>query len=96
MMSEMPVNNLKDVLESYTRPKEKMRSPQEVLARYNQALMAYQELSFSSGDVSNQKLTIYHEIKILGWVLGKAEKVIIKDIGDHSNKMPFGHLTPKF
>ena len=91
-MSEMPSNSLRDAIEKYTRPKEKMRSPQEVLARYNQALMAYKELSFSPGDVHTQKLTTYTEIKILGWVLGKAEKVIIKDIGEHSNKTPFGNL----
>ena len=91
-MSEMPSNSLQEAIEKYTRPKEKMRSPQEVLARYNQALMAYKELSFSPGDVHTQKLTTYTEIKILGWVLGKAEKVIIKDIGEHSNKTPFGNL----
>ena len=89
-MSDMPANSIKDELEKYSRPKERMRSPQEVLARYNQALMAYRELSFASGDVREQKLTVYHEIKILGWVLGKAEKVIIKDIGEHSNKMFYG------
>ena len=89
-MSEMPANNIRDIVESYNQPKERMRSPQEVLARYNQALMAYRELSFNSGDVRDQKLTVYHEIKILGWVLGKAEKTVIKDIGEHSNKIFYG------
>ncbi len=89
-MSEMPANNIRDLVESYNQPKERMRSPQEVLARYNQALMAYRELSFNSGDVREQKLTVYHEIKILGWVLGKAEKNVIKDIGEHSNKIFYG------
>ncbi|MBR6014383.1 MAG: hypothetical protein IK062_11505 [Selenomonadaceae bacterium] len=88
-MSDMPANNIKELVASYTH-RERPRSPQEVLARYNQALMAYKELCFTSGDVREQKLTTYNEIKILGWVLGKAEKNIIKDIGEHSNKMFYG------
>ena len=89
-MSDMPANSIRDLVESYNQPRERLRSAQEVLARYNQALMAYRELSFASGDVREQKLTVYHEIKILGWVLGKAEKTVIKDIGEHSNKMFYG------
>lgn len=89
-MSDMPANDIREIVASYNRPKERMRSPQETLARYNQALMAYRELSFAPGDVREQKLTTYHEIKILGWVLGKAEKTVIKDISEHSNKMVFG------
>ena len=88
-MSDMPSNNLKELVASYSH-KERPRSPQEVLARYNQALMAYKELCYSSKDVREQKLTTYNEIKILGWVLGKAEKNVIKDIGEHSNKMFYG------
>ena len=88
----MLANNINAAVEDYNRPKEKMRSPQETLARYNRALMAYKELSFSSGDVHQQKLTTYTEIKVLGWVLGKAEKSIIKDVGQHSNNMPFGNF----
>ncbi len=92
MSSDMPANNINETVAIYNSPKEKMRSPQEVLARYNQLLMAYRELSFSSGDVRQQKLMTYTEIKAIGWVLGKREKNIIKDIGDHSNKTPFGNF----
>lgn len=90
-MSEMLRNHMDEALERYAKPIEKMRKPQEVLARYNQALMIYQELSYSNDeDAYGQKLAAYAEIKILGWVLGKHEKNVIKDIVSHSNKTPFG------
>ena len=88
-MSDMPANNMKDLVASYSR-RERVRSPQEITARYNQDLLAYKELCFASGDNREQKLQVYNEIKVLGWVLGKAEKNIIKDIGEHSNKMFIG------
>lgn len=88
-MSDMPANNLKELVASYSR-RERVRSPQEITARYNQDLMAYKELCFSGQDVSEQKLRVYNEIKVLGWVLGKPEKTVIKDIGEHSNKMFIG------
>ena len=91
-MSEMAANSLKEALEDYAQPRERFRSPQEVLARYNRALMSYKELSFSSGDVRTQKLMTYNEIKVLGWVLGKAEKTVIKDVAAHSNGTPFGNF----
>ena len=91
-MSEMLANHLQEELEKYSRGRERPRSPQAVLARYNQALAFYKELSFSSGDVRTQKLLTYNEIKILGWVLGKAEKTVIKEIGENSNGRPFGDL----
>lgn len=91
-MSDMAANSFREAVEDYSRPKERFRSPQEVLARYNQALMSYKELSFSTGDVRTQKLTTYNEIKILGWVLGKAEKSVIKDVAAHSNNTPFGNF----
>ena len=91
-MSEMLANNLQEELEKYAAPRERVRSPQEILARYNQALMAYKELSFSSGDVRTQKLMTYNEIKVLGWVLGKREKTIIKEVAEHSNNTPFGNF----
>lgn len=91
-MSEMLRNHMKEELDRYNNPVERMRSPQEVLARYNQALITYKELSFSNDDVYRQKLATYAEIKILGWILGKHEKTVIKDINEHSNKMPFGNF----
>lgn len=91
-MSEMLANHLQEELEKYSRGRERPRSAQSVLARYNQALAHYKELSFASGDVRTDKLLTYNEIKILGWVLGKAEKTVIKDIGENSNGRPFGDL----
>ena len=91
-MSEMAANSLKEALEDYAKPRERFRNPQEVLARYNRALMSYKELSFSTGDVRTQKLMTYNEIKVLGWVLGKAEKTVIKDVAAHSNNTPFGNF----
>ena len=89
-MSEMLANHLQEQLEKYAAPRERVRSPQEILARYNKALLTYRELSYASGDVRAQKLSIYEEIKVLGWVLGKREKTVIKDVADHSNGTPFG------
>ena len=91
-MSDMLANSLQEELEKYNAPRERVRSPQEILARYNQALLAYRELSFSSGDVRSQKLTTYNEIKVLGWVLGKREKTVINDVAAHSNNTPFGNF----
>ena len=90
-MSEMLCNHMQEAIEHYSKPIERVRSPQEILARYNQALNTYKELSYSSDDdVYRQKLAVYAEIKILGWALGKQEKNVIKDIVANSNKMPFG------
>ncbi len=91
-MSEMLRNHMNEMLDRYEKPLEKMRSPQEVLARYNQALTTYRELSFSTDDVYRQKLAAYAEIKALGWVLGKHEKTVIKDIAANSNATPFGNF----
>lgn len=89
-MSEMLRNHMQDAIERYSKPLERMRSPQEILAKYNQALKTYKDLSFSTDDVYRQKLSVYAEIKVLGWVLGKHEKTVIKDISANSNKTPFG------
>ena len=91
-MSEMLRNHMKEELERYNTSVERIRSPQEILARYNQALVTYKELSYSTDDVYRQKLATYAEIKVLGWILGKHEKTVIKDINEHSNKTPFGNF----
>ena len=89
-MSEMLRNHMQESLEKYAKPPERVRSPQEILAKYNQSLATYKELSYSTDDVYRQKLSVYAEIKVLGWVLGKHEKTVIKDINANSNKTPFG------
>ena len=68
------------LVESYNTPKEKMRHVQEVNARYKLRLNQYKELNMSRSDNRDQRLMIYTEIKVLGWVLGKAEKTVLKDI----------------
>ncbi len=88
-MSEMLTNNIAEVVESYKRTPRK-RSPQEITARYNQALETYKELCFKPQDDNQLKLMTHTEIKILGWVLGKPEKDVVKDIARNSPSMPFG------
>lgn len=86
-MADLPANILK-TLESYRNPPNKLRSGQEINARYRQTLDNYKKICFMSGDVREQKVAVHAEIKILGWVLGKPDKDIIKDITDNSNR-PF-------
>ena len=89
-MSEMPSNSINEAVENYNRPIEKLRHQQEVVARYNRALEVYRELCMSSGEVHQQKLMTYTEIKTLGWVLGKPEKAVIKDVNAHTFGNPLG------
>ena len=58
------------------------RHTQEILAKYNQAIIQYQEYMRSHDDNREQRVMLYSEIKTLGWVLGKPEKDIIKDINN--------------
>ena len=88
-MSEMLANDITQVVKEYKKPP-KMRSPQEITAKYNQALETYKELCFNPQETNQLKLSTYAEIKILGWVLGKPERVIIKDISEHSASNPMG------
>ena len=88
-MSEMLANNIVEEVKMYKKPP-KMRSPQEITAKYNQALETYKELCFKPQETNQLKLSTYTEIKILGWVLGKPERVIIKDISEHSASNPMG------
>ena len=86
-MADLPEDIVK-TLESYHKPPNKLRSWQEISARYKLALEDYKKICFMSGDVREQKVATHAEIKILGWVLGKPDKDIIKDIVDNSNR-PF-------
>lgn len=88
----MPVNSDEDIvkmIEHYNRPPNRLRSLQEINARYNQSLENYKKICFMSGDVRDQKIATHAEIKMLGWVLGKLDKDVIKDIADHSNRPAF-------
>ena len=47
------------------------RHTQEILARYHQSIVQYQEYMRSHDDNREQRVMLYAEIKALGWVLGK-------------------------
>ena len=83
--------DIAELVASYNAPKEKMRHIQEIDARYKLRLNQYKELNISRSDNRDQRLMIYTEIKALGWVLGKKDKAIIKDITEASKMVsPLG------
>ena len=82
-------DEIKRLIASYNNPPNKLRTVQEITARYRQTLDNYKKLCFTSGDVREQKVATHAEIKILGWVLGKPDKDIIKDIAANSNAPMF-------
>lgn len=88
MVDNLPEDILRTI-EHYNNPPNKLRSVQEILARYNQSLENYKRLCFTSGDVREQKVATHAEIKMLGWVLGKPDKDVIKDIAANSNRQVF-------
>lgn len=59
---------------------EKPRTPQEISARYQQAIRQYQSLMRSDNDNREQRVMLYAEIKTLGWCQGRDEQKIIQDI----------------
>lgn len=88
MADKLP-EDIQKTIERYHNPPNKLRSVQEINARYNLTLENYKKICFMSGDVRDQKIATHAEIKILGWVLGKPEKDVIKDIAEHSNRPIF-------
>ena len=61
----------------------KVRSPAEITARYNLKRQEYQALKLASDNSPEKREQIamlYAEAKVLGWILGKSEKVVIKEI----------------
>ena len=60
--------------------KERTRSRSEIQARYQKALDQYRQLLKSNENVKEQKLTVFNEIKLLGWVLGKRDKDVAKEL----------------
>ena len=72
-------------LEEYTdrihdASKERTRSRSEIHARYLKALDQYRQLLKSNENVKEQKLLVFNEIKLLGWVLGKRDKDVAKEL----------------
>ena len=88
MANDLDENILKTI-ERYNNPPNRLRSVQEINARYLQTLETYKKICFTSGDVRDQKIAVHAEIKILGWVLGKPDKDVIKDITENSNRVIF-------
>ena len=58
---------------------EKMRSQAEILARYNLDCEKYKTMRNSEGEIQDQLLMLYTELKLLGWILGKNEQTIVHD-----------------
>ena len=88
-MAAQVTEDILKLVQSYNNPPNKLRSVQEITAKYNLTLENYKKICFMSGDVREQKVAVHAEIKALGWVLGKPEKDIIKDITEHSNRPNF-------
>ncbi|MCR5833778.1 MAG: hypothetical protein K6G55_03920 [Selenomonadaceae bacterium] len=83
-----------EMLNNYKNPPNKLRTLQEVTARYNLTLENYKKICFSSGNVRDMKIATHAEIKILGWVLGKPDKDVVNDIAKNSNTQVFpGQVT---
>ena len=75
-------SNIAALVESYNSTPERMRHVQEVSARYKLRLNQYKELNMSRSDNRDQRLMVYTEIKVLGWVLGKKEKDVLKEVNE--------------
>ena len=60
--------------------KERTRSRSEIHDRYLKALDQYRQLLKSNENVKEQKLLVFNEIKLLGWVLGKRDKDVAKEL----------------
>ena len=73
---------MNDMMEGQARPA-RMRSQAEVKAQYEVKIKKYNELMQAQGDHREQRMELYAEIKLLGWVLGKKEKAVIDDLGSH-------------
>ena len=72
-------------LEEYTdkmhdASKERTRSRAEIQARYQKVLDQYRQLLKSNENMKEQKLMLFNEIKVLGWVLGKRDKDIASEL----------------
>ena len=52
----------------------------EVTARYNLKRQQYQDLRKMDAPNHEQLSMLYAEAKVLGWVLGKEEKTVIREL----------------
>ena len=91
MMADQLRNERKEIIEQFSSVPEKMRRVNEVSAQYNQKLEQYKQLNYtSSKENRDQRLMIYAEIKILGWILGKSEKEVLKALNQCVVGNPLG------
>lgn len=73
----------KDIITSATYEadhREKMRSQSSVRARYEQEIEQYKKLIQAKVDPREQRVMLYAEIKVLGWVLGKSDQTVAHDV----------------
>ena len=73
----------KDIITSATYEadhREKMRSQSSVRARYEQEIEQYKKLMQAKVDPREQRVMLYAEIKMLGWVLGKSDQTVAHDV----------------
>ena len=73
----------KDIITSATYEadhREKMRSQSSVRARYEQEIEQYKKLMQEKVDPREQRVMLYAEIKVLGWVLGKSDQTVAHDV----------------
>ncbi len=60
--------------------KERTRSRAEIHARYVKDLEQYRQLSKSENPPREQRMMLFYEIKVLGWVLGKRDKDVANEL----------------
>ena len=60
--------------------REKMRSQAEIHARYVKSLDQYRQLTKSQDNVREQRMMLFAEVKLLGWVLGKRDKDVANEL----------------
>ena len=73
----------KDIITSATYEadhREKMRSQSSVRARYEQEIEQYKKLMQAKVDPREQRVMLYAEIRVLGWVLGKSDQTVTHDV----------------
>ena len=85
----MDMKNINEILKGYNGQSniEKPRSIQSVTARYYKELDQYADLMHAKVDLREQRVMLYAEIKVLGWMLGKADNTITQDIDAACKKL---------
>ncbi len=68
----------------YDASKERMRSQSEVHARYVKSLEQYRQLSKQENPPREQRMMLFAEVKLLGWVLGKKDKDVANELNQIS------------